>query len=97
MSEYNVDIDALYSCLKDGLVRVRFIKVDGSERLMECSLSDSYIPASPPLPEGTVKKERKVSDDVIRVYELGSVNAWRSFRKDSVIDYQVLSEVKTFE
>lgn len=93
---YNVDINELRNALHNGLVQVTFIKVDGSERVMDCSLNSSYLPEVVVDPTAPVKKERKVSPDVISVYEPSS-KAWKSFRKDSVTSFSVLSEVTTFE
>ena len=66
---------------------VTFIKANGSERAMRCTLNWDLIPAKDDVAfvtesEATVKKERKQSDlEVIKVYDLDA-SGWRSFRMD---------------
>ncbi len=72
--------------LHEGSQTVTFTKVDGTERVMECTLHTNLIPADKqpvepkPNADGTVKK---TSTEVIRVYAF-DVQEWRSFRVDSV-------------
>ena len=63
--------------LKDGPTQVVFIKKDGSERSMLCTLNPSMIP--PVLGTST----RKKNDNTVTVYDLDK-DAWRSFKWDSV-------------
>ncbi len=72
----------LKSHLEFGPVTVTFTKVDGSERIMECTTNSTLIPevenkSSEP------KKEKKKSDEAITVYDL-QAKGWRSFRWDSI-------------
>jgi hypothetical protein len=67
-------------------VEVVFTKVDGSERVMHCTLMESLIP-----PSGTPQVEivpgaacSTARDTAIRVWDIDK-QAWRSFRRDSVI------------
>ena len=71
----------LKEMLTENVVCVTFVKKDGNTRIMNCTLNSDKIPAAP-VTEG-VKKERKVSDDSIAVYDT-EANGWRSFRFDSV-------------
>ena len=69
--------------LAAGKVTVTFTKKDGEERVMECTTSPELVPPTP-VAEGTEpKREKKKNDDVCSVYAL-DVNAWRSFRWDSI-------------
>lgn len=73
----------LKSHLAVGTVTVTFTKKDGTERVMECTTSPTLVPV-PELKESTEpKKERKVNDDIMPVYDLES-KAWKSFRWDSI-------------
>ena len=78
-----------------GPVTVTFTKKDGTERVMECTTASSLVPVD--LTEDsahntlTVKKERKVNEDVCPVYDLESKH-WKSFRWDSI--KQVRLEIK---
>ena len=67
--------------LSAGEATVTFIKADGSERVMRCTLNMGIIP-SDSAPKGT--SERKKSDEVRTAFDLDA-GAWRSFRWDSVI------------
>jgi hypothetical protein len=73
----------LREVLQDGIVNVTFTKVDGSQRDMRCTLNESLIPQTT---STEPKTERKVNDTVQRVFDLDK-NEWRSFRKDSVIEF----------
>jgi hypothetical protein len=60
---------------------VTFIKKDGSERAMRCTLAESKIPADKvPKTEGTSTSS---SGSAVRVFDT-EVSEWRSFRWDSV-------------
>lgn len=80
----NVTRKEITSILKEGIVDVLFKKVDGTERLMKCTLSDKIIPAVEPSSEP--KKERKINDSVLRVYDV-EAQGWRSFKIDNIIEY----------
>ncbi|CAB4167955.1 WYL domain containing protein [uncultured Caudovirales phage] len=69
-------------------VVVEFTKKDGTPRVMECTLDQTYIPED---------KKPKSSDDVpicpstldaIRVFDLEKLE-WRSFRWDSVTHFSI--------
>ena len=63
-------------------VEVTFIKKDGSERVMNCSLDPAKIPqVVQSVQEGLTK--RKVSDTVLPVFDLDK-QEWRSIRWESV-------------
>jgi hypothetical protein len=79
--------------LRLGPVTVIFTKKDGTERVMECTTAPSLVPvvAEPvhytntdnPIDFPVAKKERKINEDVMPVYDLESL-AWKSFRWDSI-------------
>jgi hypothetical protein len=80
--------------LKIGPVTVTFTKKDGTERVMKCTTSSSLVPVdmteakhytntNNPIDFPVPKKEKKVNEDVMPVYDLAS-SAWKSFRWDSV-------------
>ena len=56
---------------------VTFTKVDGTKRVMNCTLMEGYVPVM----EST--SERKENKDVVVAYDLDK-GAWRSFRVDSI-------------
>ena len=80
----------LKSHLAYGPVKVTFTKKDGTERVMECTTSRSLVPqevhetnTDNPIDFPVPKKEKKVNEDVMPVYDL-EAKAWKSFRWDSV-------------
>lgn len=64
-----------------GPTTVTFTKKDGTERSMNCTINEAYIPKE--LHQKTDKKEKKINDEVMPVYDLDA-KGWRSFRWDSV-------------
>jgi hypothetical protein len=70
----------LKGMLKVDVATVTFTKKDGTDRVMKCTLNPDQLPAVP-VTEG--KKERKVNEDVIAVYDVES-KGWRSFTIKSV-------------
>ena len=71
----------LRGLLVTNVVYVTFTKVDGTERLMKCTLVPELLPPPTPLKEG--KERRKVSEKTIIVYDLDQ-ESWRSFLTKSV-------------
>lgn len=71
--------------LTRGAVTVVFTKKDGSERIMLCTTSVELVPKAE---SSETKKERKVNQDVMPVYDLES-KAWKSFRWDSIKNVRV--------
>ena len=86
--------DWVRSLLDKQPITVTFIKADGTDRTMRCTLNGTFIPQKPPMVsitgrvDGLVtestrpRKESKEPDPaVIKVYDLDA-GAWRSFRMD---------------
>jgi hypothetical protein len=69
----------LKSLLREQEVTIFFKKVDGTEREMLCTLSESVIPEEK-MPKGTGKAK---SDEILAVFDVEN-DGWRSFRWDSV-------------
>lgn len=86
----------LRSHLRFGPVTVTFTKKDGSERVMECTTAPSLVPPEPvhvtntdnPIDFPAPKREKKVNEDVMPVYDLQS-RAWKSFRWDSIKEIKI--------
>lgn len=71
--------DWLIGLLRSEIVQLTFIKKDGTERIMKCTLAEQKIP-SDFAPKGS---ERAKSDETVAVFDLEN-NGWRSFRWDSL-------------
>ena len=72
--------------LKENVCEIVFKKVDGTERVMKCTLLDNYI-------EQKEKSNKKINktDSVYSVWDIEN-NGWRSFRWDSLKNLQVLKD-----
>ena len=80
----NFTRDDMVNLLRQGKSTVVFTKVDGTERVMKCTLNETLMPTDQrptPLAEGATP--RKESLEAIRVFDT-DIQAWRSFRVDSV-------------
>jgi hypothetical protein len=79
--------DALKDLLKRKTVKITFKKKDGTERVMNCTLHEEVVPVY----EKKTERVKKTNDDVLAVWDLDK-DAFRSFKLDSLIDYQILEE-----
>jgi hypothetical protein len=70
--------------LRETIVQLCFIKKDGTERNMLCTLNANYLPAQTDLEEAVQKKAP--NPDVLAVWDL-EAQGWRSFRYDSIIGF----------
>ena len=79
MTGIDLTYDNVTNSLRDGIVRLSFVKVkDGQVRNMRATLNEKFIPdAQKPTTE--VKK----NEETVRVYDL-DVEGWRSFRLNSL-------------
>ena len=76
--------DWLHGLLKSEIVTVTFIKKDSTERIMRCTLHENKLPSV------DRRDERQTSNTAISVWDL-DIEAWRSFRFDSIRTIQFLS------
>lgn len=88
MSDYNYE--QVVTALQEGIVEVRFVKVNGEERVMLATLNEGLIPIDLlPKDNPDVIIERSMPNpDVQRVYDVEK-DAWRSFRWDSLISWDI--------
>ncbi len=76
----------LAKTLATGSFSVTFTKVDGTERVMQCTIAPHLIPEEKmPNPENSREVSLKKNLDILRVYDLEKED-WRSFRVESVTD-----------
>ena len=71
-------------------VSLKFIKADGTERTMKCTLREGAVVPH----EKKTDREKQANDNVLPVWDLDK-GAWRSFRLDSITDVnaiEILSE-----
>jgi hypothetical protein len=67
--------------LRNNIVTVTFTKVNGDERVMQCTLLPEYVPNAP-TNNGQVLLQESESK-AVSVWDV-QASAWRSFRVDSV-------------
>lgn len=70
--------------LRANIGTVTFTKANGDERVMRCTLQESYLPKQTDL---EVAVQKAGPTESLAVWDLEK-NAWRSFRYDSVISVQ---------
>ena len=74
--------DGLIDLLRHNIVSVTFTKVNGEERVMDCTLQAKLIPNAP-TQNGELIVEGKTTSNNIAVWDVNA-NGWRSFRVASV-------------
>jgi len=74
--------------LTENICEVTFTKVDGSVRVMPCTLNSAHIP---PAPIKEDKKPKKVNPEVVSAYCIDK-QEWRSFRVANVTDIKILND-----
>jgi hypothetical protein len=80
--------DFLKSELFKNIVTVDFIKKDGTQRKMRCTLRADLLPPQTDIEEAVQNKT--ANPDVLAVWDLEN-EGWRSFRYDSVIGFTLES------
>jgi hypothetical protein len=73
--------------LSFGIATVKFTKVDGTQRVMHCTIAPHLIPEEKQ-PKGEFLAEYPQNQSVLRVFDV-DLNDWRSFRVDSVKEVTV--------
>lgn len=68
----------LKSMLHMGPATVTFTKVDGTERVMQCTLESDKLPPAVPIAEGKTPRKESTSTKALRVFDLEK-KEWRSF------------------
>ena len=74
--------DTLIKNLQKKAMRITFTKVNGEERIMDCTLQEHIIPL-------TDSNNRKENETVLPVWDINK-GEWRSFRLDSVTNIELL-------
>jgi len=77
-------VDVLSKLLRENVVNVVFVKKDGTERILNCTLNPSLLPAQ----DTETSSTRKSNPEVMSVWDVDN-SGWRSFRLDSVLTMSV--------
>jgi hypothetical protein len=83
--------DDLMEMLRKEVMEVTFLKLDGNERKMPCTLITSFLPPAKKEDPLTQKKVREVSDKVCAVWAV-EAKGFRSFRYDRVTKVEVIAK-----
>ena len=75
-SDWNIFTTWLRSMLLTEIVKVSFVKKDGTVRDMVCTLQQDILPELARLPDGV--ERRRVSSTTMSVFDI-EANGWRSF------------------
>lgn len=78
--------------LFENVVIVNFTKVDGSERIMKCTLNKEYIPEKIEVESKDLlwDDRRNMSKESLSVWDI-EANGWRSFRWNGLKEYNIES------
>ena len=79
--------DTLVEGLRKDVLTINFTKVNGEERVMNCTLNETLLPEAI-----TSDSEKKENLDVIAVWDTDK-DAWRSFRVDSIKEFKIVEGV----
>ena len=74
--------ETLIKNLQKKAMRITFTKVNGEERIMDCTLQEHMIPL-------TDEKNRKENEEVLPVFDINK-GEWRSIRLDSITNIESL-------
>ena len=88
MSEYNYE--QVVTALQEGIVEVKFTKVNGEERTMLATLNEGLIPVDlwPQDDPDVLVHPNPPNFEVQRVYDVEK-DGWRSFRWESLISWNI--------
>jgi hypothetical protein len=75
--------ETLIKNLQKKAMRITFTKVNGEERVMDCTLQEHMLPE-------TSESNRKQNEEVLPVFDINK-GEWRSFRLDSVTNIELLA------
>ena len=81
--------DELKIELQKNIVEVTFTKVNGDQRIMECTLQESVLPPATITDAMSQTKVREINEEVLSVWDVNA-NGWRSFRVANVTNVKVL-------
>ena len=77
--------ETLIKNLQKNVMQITFNKVSGEERVMHCTLNETFVPET-----GTNNK--KNNDEVLPVWDV-DIGAWRSFRLDTITNVSKLEVI----
>ena len=78
--------------LFENIVTVNFIKVNGEERIMKCTLREDYLPERLEIESKDLiwDDKKNTSKESLSVWDV-EAKGWRSFRWDNLKEYDIES------
>ena len=80
-----IERDELERKLKNNIMEVTFNKINGDQRVMNCTLSVSVLPPATKKEPMTQEKIRKINEEVMSVWDT-KANGFRSFRMANITE-----------
>lgn len=80
------DVEAVQKMLHETVCKVVFMKTNGEERVIHCTLNETMIPAQSENAD-TPKRAKKHNPEVQAIYDV-EAQGWKSFRWDLLKDFQ---------
>ena len=80
-----IERDELERKLKNNIMEVTFNKINGDQRVMNCTLSISVLPPATKKEPMTQEKIRKINEEVMSVWDT-KANGFRSFRMANITE-----------
>jgi hypothetical protein len=77
--------ETLIKNLQKNVMQITFNKVSGEERVMHCTLNETFVPE-------TSANNKKNNDEVLPVWDV-DIGAWRSFRLDTITNVAKLEVI----
>jgi hypothetical protein len=91
----NAQLSSLRDLLRNNVLQIRFIKSDGTERVLKGTLMKEYLPYIETL--GDIKEDKESTIEhganTTCVWDVEN-KGFRSFRNDSIIEYTVIKGEK---
>lgn len=75
----------LKSALQNNIMKITFMKKDGSERIMNCTLKEEFLPE-----RSESNKLRKENLSVISVFDI-DIKEWRSMILENILEVEKAS------
>ena len=75
--------------LADGICMIDFVKVDGTKRLMKCTLKQAYIQEHERHYDKKTERIKPSNENLLVVFDVEK-NDWRSLRLDSIVTWNVV-------
>lgn len=81
-------LEELYTNLKEREVFIRFMKIDGEQRLIRATLEEGKLPETKR--KNLAENKKPVKEDILTVFDVEK-NDWRSMRKEFIIEWYAVS------